>query len=370
MTVNKTDRDPGSEIKQLAVLIKPFIDRIKPELILCYGIRSLKRQRWSAFDRSPVTSTIREYDLLIVTSIDQKLTAQEVEYRIGSLLTNSESRFNFVLHQVNGVVDGLRSGSPFFSVVRKYGRVVYDRNGLWQSLRMLDSAVDLVTAQSFADHHFSIAASCLKGAHHLITNESYPLAFFMLHQCVEHGCCSIIYSRLGYRPTTHRLSKLLQLTANFSYELNAILKGIAGEEEQAFAFLFRSYIDSRYDPDFKPTRGDAEIVYFRVNRLLQEITTHLDHSPLSELLSSEPGVSEDLPKIPYRAIRAVFSDKILRVAHSPGKKARPVAGRLSRARPVAMYSYFFHCGIATLDKHPAPCASGGLPVKMADFVRA
>lgn len=296
-----------SEFRKLSGSIKPLVEKIKPELIICYGVRSLERRDWSAFDKEDGSKSYREYDLLIVIGRDQKLQDHELLYRIGSMLSDPQSRFNITLHRLNGVMEALRQGSPFFAVVQKCGRVLYDRNGLWELINSVKSAIDLSKSRSQSEHHFRIAAAFLEGARNYLAFGKYSLAFFMLHQCVEHGCSAVIYARLGYRATTHSLSRLLQLTANFSNELNSIFEGVTKAEQRAFALLFGAYIDSRYDAAFQPTFSETEIVYRRVSHFLEVIRTLLEQPTLEDFLNSEPRVSEDVPKIPYRAIRAVCS---------------------------------------------------------------
>lgn len=70
-----------------------------------------------------------------------------------------------------------------------------------------------------------------------------------------------------YSPKNHDLDELLRSCKAYTIELCRAFPRNTPEEERLFDLLQRSYIESRYNPDFEITKTDIEALVPKVERL-------------------------------------------------------------------------------------------------------
>ncbi len=187
-----------------------------------------------------------------------------------------------------------QQGRPFFVNVYKRGILVYDSSGIPLAIpSSFESAEPLSDRRTHWDRHFGLAKKFFDGASYYIKSGSASLAVFMLHQAAEHTFIALIETFLGYRPTTHNLNRLLELTENFSELPSYVFPQISQEETVLFNSLARAYSDVRYSNNFQIPIEKAEILHQRVKKL-QEISVRLyqkkdtENSALIDNLSTQP----------------------------------------------------------------------------------
>lgn len=265
---------PSSQEQNLKQAITGIAADIDPEKIICYGTRTWLDNTWSGFDPVLASNISTDFDLLIITKPGQKLKDHEVLDRVAGYITQ-ETRIVAIVHSLYAVTEALEQGRPFFSTVYKHGILVYDSSGIPLTIpRPTDKLDHQMEIESYCDHHFGLSTKFFDGASYYITSGSAALAVFMLHQATEHACMALIKACLGYRPTTHNLSRLLALTENFSALPSYLFPQTSDEEEELFKTLLRAYSDVRYTENFKMPIEKAEILRKRVKEL-QEIAIDL-----------------------------------------------------------------------------------------------
>lgn len=134
---------------------------------------------------------------------------------------------------------------------------------------------------------FGLSRRFLKTANYCFDNGWNEQTIFDLHQSVEHACVAIIRAYTGFRPTTHNLSRLLDLICNFSQELVTLFPRQTKEETELFNTLNRAYSEARYNEKYTVSTEVTKILLGRVTKLLDLAEKFYDRKRLS-LESSQP----------------------------------------------------------------------------------
>lgn len=265
---------PPSQEQALKQLISAVVTAIAPEKIICYGTRTWRTHTWSIVD--PVLNSVMntDYDLLIITKPGTKRREHEI-LDIVTQYSTLETRIVAIVHSLCAVNEALDRGRSFFVNICKNGILVHDSSGIpLVTPSVCDNVEHLADIKAQWDHHFGLAENFLEGASYYIASGNAELAVFMLHQATEHSCIAIVNARLGYRPATHNLNRLLALTENFSEYPSYIFPQVSPEEIDLFNTLARAYSDVRYTANFKVSIQKAEVLRQRV-KVLQEIAETL-----------------------------------------------------------------------------------------------
>lgn len=240
-------------------------EALKPEAIICYGCRQVSREGWSAFEPASTRHTVSQYDVLIVTRPEEKYNDHEVWDKLQRF--NGEAiRLIAVVHPLRAVQEAIQKGSRFFITVCRQGVLVY---GEAKPEVGLETVPAIPGDQTRWAHHFGLAHQFLSGAEHYLLNAQPSLAVFMLHQATEHACIALIYACLGYRSTTHNLSRLLALTENIGVGLSDLFPRHTEVEKELFSLLVRAYGGVRYRQSFTICLEDATMLVARVKELVR-----------------------------------------------------------------------------------------------------
>jgi HEPN domain-containing protein len=137
------------------------------------------------------------------------------------------------------------------------------------------------------NRRFGLSGRFLKTANYCFENGWNEQTIFDLHQSVEHACVAIIRAYTGFRPTTHNLSRLLDLICNFSQELVTLFPRQTKEETDLFNTLNRAYSEARYNEKYTVSTEATKILLGRVTKLLDLAEKFYDRKRLS-LESSQP----------------------------------------------------------------------------------
>jgi HEPN domain-containing protein len=183
----------------------------------------------------------------------------------------------------------LENGSRFISTVYHKGVMLYNGNDL--PLSTAPEKLDIPALKNLIEgnwqRRFGMSRRFLKTANYCFDNGWNEQTIFDLHQSVEHACVAIIRAYTGFRPTTHNLSRLLDLICNFSQELITIFPRQTKEETDLFNTLNRAYSEARYNEKYKVSTEVAKILLGRVTTLLDLAEKFYDKKLLS-LESSQP----------------------------------------------------------------------------------
>jgi uncharacterized protein len=184
------------------------------------------------------------------------------------------------------VQEAVRKGSRFFTTVCRQGVLVYGDAKLEVGFEPMPA---FQRDQTRWVHHFGLANQFLSGAEHYLLNAQPSLAVFMLHQATEHACIAIIYACLGYRSTTHNLSRLLALTEHISPELSGMFPRHTEAERELFSLLVRAYGGVRYRQSFTICLEDAKMLVERVKELVR-VTERIYNEFQKERGADEKGI--------------------------------------------------------------------------------
>jgi HEPN domain-containing protein len=268
------DHLPPSQEQKLRQAVSQIASAIAPDKIICYGTRTWLTHSWSIADPVLHSTMNTDYDLLIITNPGAKRKEHEI-LDIVSQHSSPDTRIIAIAHSLCAVNEAIEQGRPFFVNLRKYGILVYDSSNIpLASPSRCNDSEHLADVKVQWDRHFGLAERFLEGASYYITSGCAALAAFMLHQATEHTCIALIKACLGYRPTTHNLSRLLALTENISEYPSYVFPQVSQEEIDLFNTLARAYSDVRYTETFKVSIEKAETLRQRVKEL-QEITVRL-----------------------------------------------------------------------------------------------
>jgi HEPN domain-containing protein len=259
---------------QLAILvqlIQKIVETVTPLKIICYGYRTTKMSDWSCFfdSETNVRTMYPTFDLLLITNDSEKRPNHEiieiVEKHAAALGCDATT---IVEHQ-KAVNKGLENGKRFVSTVFRYGAILYNNDtDVTIPAKELDSTVLNKLIEDNWQRYFGLAHRFFKTANYCFENGWYEQTIIDLHHSVEHACIAILKVCTGYRPTTRNLSRLLDLTCNFSQELMVVFPRLTKEETFLFNTLNRAYSDARYNEKFIVSTEVAKIIMERVATLI------------------------------------------------------------------------------------------------------
>ncbi|MBL0745707.1 GIN domain-containing protein [Chryseolinea lacunae] len=240
--------------------VSKIVHAVQPEKIICYGLRSNSRQRWSSFqqERSGVIET--SIDLLIVTNEKDKRNRDGVLNILDNLRTDQLDLIA-VVHSIDAVNCGLKEGNPFFTNLYYNGVLLFDQSQTpfetpQNTKELLTDERQLALAQSF----YETGCNCA-------TEERNEVAAFMFHQSVEQSCAALLKSCLGYRPTTHSIKRLFSLVENITPEVKSLFPSSTDQEADLLEILHRAYSDVRYKDGYEVTANNVFALMERVSAL-------------------------------------------------------------------------------------------------------
>lgn len=251
----------------LGNIISQIVKETKPEKIICFGARTNHNFIWSGFlDTTDEIQSI-ECDLVIVTQEREKEKRDELSNNVTKLNT-AALKFTVLVHGSEAVNDELRKGNYFFSSLYNKGVILYDSQitPLSSPRLIAQSVSDL---EPYWKNRYYLANNFLKGAAHALSQGWNGQAVFMLHQAVEHTCITLIRVYMGYKATTHKLSKLLSMVENFSLYCVTVFPRITKDEIRLFNILEKAYSDSRYDEKFTVSTETANALKAEVEDFLE-----------------------------------------------------------------------------------------------------
>ncbi len=230
--------------------VSRIVRAVKPEMIICYGLRKTHIHFWSCFFSSRQQRTCMTYDLLIVTREGDKRPAYHILDSIDRCLKDLEEKVNVLVHNVSAVNEAVSAGNLFFTKACREGVILYERceKALVCRLDQLSKGNAFTRSADIAG--FEMAKQFRNGALHFSSQSCNKIALFMLHQAMEHTCNFLVRFMIGYRPSTHNLSRLLAMMENFSPVCSAIFPANTPEEKDLFDILARAYSDVRYREGF------------------------------------------------------------------------------------------------------------------------
>ena len=265
--------DKRRDLQQLVALIREQIKQV--EMVILFG--SYAKNSYVDYDQriefGTPTYYMSDYDLLVLTRKEIGAIQYSLYAKIKDRFFENKNRpFHthpqFINYGINEFNHALTKAHYFETESKRDGILLYD-SGLYKLARRrkLDFAEIRERAQKYFDDKFGRALSFLIDVGHAANRGDYKQASFYLHQSAENLLRTVSLVHILYSPKNHDLDELLRSCKAYTIELCRAFPRNTPEEERLFDLLQRSYIESRYNPDFEITKTDIEALVPKVERL-------------------------------------------------------------------------------------------------------
>ena len=233
-------------------VVKLIIETIAPRMIFEVRHPSVGNQNTSITE------------LLIVVPDSRQKRLSELE-PILDLLTVSDRFFSCSLHTSSHIIDKLKSGHIYFSLVCIPQNLIYT-NGMLE-LPEKPEILDNIVAET--QKTFDTGHQKAQAFHTSALNQSErSLGLFMLQQAAELIFRTVALVLYGCEKKTHSFKALKQITRRVAPALNEVLPANTTEEQRLLQLLEDAYINGRYANDFEVSEADFQTLNHRVEKLL------------------------------------------------------------------------------------------------------
>ena len=183
-----------------------------------------------------------------------------------SFLTKSRCEVN---HQ-------LRSGSAFFSDIKRHGIVLHRSEGVRLARRRsIDPIQRQIAARRALRWWCRSASDSLRAFELFVERGRYRRAAFELHQAAEFLYTGIVIVFTGHQSRSHNLRRLERRVSNLAPAFFGLLGQTPGNGDgRLFGLLNAAYVQGRYNGAFRVTRRELNELATRV-RQLQKATTRI-----------------------------------------------------------------------------------------------
>ena len=261
------------DLQQLVDLIRTHIKDVG--MVILFG--SYAKNKYVDYDQriefGTPTYYMSDYDLLVLTrkeigAIQYSLYAKIKDRFFENKTRPFHTHPQFINYGIDEFNHALTKAHYFETEIKRDGILLYD-SGQYKLARRrkLDFAEIRERAQKYFDDKFGRALSFLIDVGHAANRGDYKQASFYLHQSAENLLRTVSLVHILYSPKNHDLDELLRSCKAYTIELCRAFPRNTPEEERLFDLLQRSYIESRYNPDFEITKADIEALVPKVERL-------------------------------------------------------------------------------------------------------
>jgi len=262
------------ELQRAIGIIREDIDL---DMLILFG--SYARGDWVE-DIDPETLLYRyqsDFDLLVVTETPRQTSKIEQNSQLAQRLSKTIHRtpISLIAEDIQFVNRRLRKSQYFYIDIVREGILLHD-SGKFE----LAEPKELIASEriKLAEEDFEFwlgnANEYLKQYSHAVTDKSYNVAAFNLHQVVErlYGAILLVFTR--YKPNTHDLEKLGQRVGSIEPKFLSVFPKASEEDKACFKLLRKAYVDARYKPSYTITVEQLESLAERVH-VLQQLTETL-----------------------------------------------------------------------------------------------
>lgn len=273
-----------SELKNVIASIRHSCDDI--EKIILFG--SYARGNYKEVkDLKPNSKSghVSDYDILVVT--EKKETAlnsilwSEISKKLQELRLSAYPKI--ITHDITELNKKLSEGQYFFSDIRKEGILLFDAKKfeLAEEKKLSPKEKQRVAEEHF-DYWFKRAENFSKTFHLMFAEGQFTDAAFHLHQVAESCYKTVLLVFTNYTPREHFLEILIKESEKHHAPLGKIFSKSTKEDEDRFKLLEYAYIGGRYDPEYRISKSDLEILADSVKKLLQ-ITKEISEDKIQSL---------------------------------------------------------------------------------------
>lgn len=270
--------------------VSQIAEETNAEMIVCFGLRTLHGFVWSSFLQVSVEMRSLECDLVILTREKEKRKRDRLSDSVMKH-NNASFKFTVLVHGIEAISDELKEGHYFFASLFQRGEILFDSQKFCpRAPQLIPPTVAQVTA--CWTRKYDLAHRFFQGATYALQQGWNDHAVFMLHQAVEHACTALIKAYLGYRASSHNLSRLLSIVENFSFHNVTVFPRITPGEVRLFTVLEKAYSDSRYNEQYSVSTETADALKVEVEAFMETARALFDRKVRTEnRCREERGVS-------------------------------------------------------------------------------
>jgi predicted nucleotidyltransferase/HEPN domain-containing protein len=272
-SINHLPKIKQDELEKIVAMIQENCNDVEKIILFGSYARGDYKEK-KDLDPRQKTGHISDYDLLVVTE-KKATTDQFVSWNHTDKL-NLSAPVRIIACDIQALNISLAEGQYLFSDIKKEGIILYDsKKHQLANQRDLTPQEKQRIAKDYFDHWFRIAKGFYK--HFEIdfaeidvnkNTEANGLAAFHLHQAAEHCYKTILLVFTNYNPQEHYLGILGQAAAKYQHDLLTLFPKTTQKEGDRFKLLDYAYIGGRYDPDYRISKEDLEILAKDVKKLL------------------------------------------------------------------------------------------------------
>jgi HEPN domain-containing protein/predicted nucleotidyltransferase len=218
------------------------------------------------------SGNISDYDILVITS--KKHTALDTPFwsRISESCQNLHLSAipRILIIDIEAINIKLAEAQYFYSDIKKEGILLFD-NAKFELAeeRNLSNLERKRIAQDYYDEWFLGAEEFFAGYEFYFNRASLKKAAFLLHQAAESSYKAVLLVYSNRCPSEHFLEFLGKNAEQYHKLMCNIFSRISKEDEYRFKLLEYAYIGGRYDPNYKITEKDLNILAADVKKLLE-----------------------------------------------------------------------------------------------------
>lgn len=231
------------------------------------------------------TGHISDYDVLVVTT-KKKSTDDFVSWS-GAEKLKLSAPVRVIAHDIESLNIGLAEGQYLLTDIKKEGVYLYDsKKYKLANKRKLKPNEKQRIAQDYFDHWFERASNFLEKFELMFSKGKFTDAAFDLHQVAESSYKTILLVFTNYNPQEHYLGILGRSTAKYHSELANLFPKKTQKEKDRFKLLDYAYIGGRYDPSYRISKEDLEILAKDVKKLLK-ITKEICKDKITDFIKTK-----------------------------------------------------------------------------------
>lgn len=281
---------PKKNREDLKYLVELILDKIPVcEMIILYG--SYARGTYVSYDEREEfgipTSFKSDYDILVINSA---WSYDKIENKLASVRNIYDKRgdhryrvpVQFIHDSIKKVNEDLKYSRYFYTELKRDGIMLYNRgkNKLARRKPLKFGEIKKQGEEYFGEK-YAKARLFMEQAVFMYDKEEYVMSSFNLHQACENLFNAIMLTFTLKNDKEHNLEELFKASRGYAPELIRVFPVGNEEEERLFKILVCSYIEARYNPEFKVNREDVEDLMVKVEKF-EEVTKQVCERRIKE----------------------------------------------------------------------------------------
>ena len=281
---------PKKNREDLKYLVELILDKIPVcEMIILYG--SYARGTYVSYDEREEfgipTSFKSDYDILVINSA---WSYDKIENKLASVRNIYDKRgdhryrvpVQFIHDSIKKVNEDLKYSRYFYTELKRDGIMLYNRGKDKLARRKpLKFGEIKKQGEEYFGEKYAKARLFMEQAVFMYDKEEYVMSSFNLHQACENLFNAIMLTFTLKNDKEHNLEELFKASRGYAPELIRVFPVGDEEEERLFKILVCSYIEARYNPEFKVSREDVEDLMVKVEKF-EEVTKQVCERRIKE----------------------------------------------------------------------------------------